>query len=382
MKTVPSELACRRALELTKAALHGTVPDKNLFAGAGEKEWIELFELSAVQGVMALSLNGTLQLPKDLQPPFELKMRWVASMEVVEKRYRYCLETVEKLSARFKENNIRMLLFKGLSLSRLYPVPCTREFGDIDIFLCGKAREGDALLEQIADRKHSSKKNVNFSYRGTLIENHHTFLYHSILRGFQRSENLEKRLVTVLTKAGFMGEGEPAESNRTNGTLLFPPPDFDALYVSLHMLSHFPFGIALRHFCDLTVLFTAYKGKIDFSQYREALSEAGLSRVADAFVSLSVRYLGLKPEDAPPYQSDLALEDRIWNNVLSPPFFPLAIQKHTSFSIFIQKVRFLLSGYWKFELIYPGKYWKRILRSIFPARKSLTNHDIVNCEFI
>ena len=366
MKTTLSELTCRRMLELTKAALHGTAPDENLFVDAGEVDWIELFEQSAKQGVMVLSLNGAMQLPKDLQPPLTLKLRWVASLEAVEKRYKHCLETAEKLSAQFKENNIRMLLFKGFSLSRLYPVPSSREFGDIDIFLCGKAREGDALLEQIADRKHhSSKKNVNFSYRGTLIENHHTFLYHSILRGFHHNENLEKRLMKLLTEAGILEEMSSVTSEPASETLLFPPPGFDALYVTLHMLSHFPFGIVLRHLCDLTVLFTAYKGKIDFSSYREALSEASLSKVADVFLSLSIKYLGLKQEDAPPHQSDEVLEDRIWNDILYPTLLMLPVKKRTFFTIFIQKVLYIVSGYWKFELVFPGKYWKRIFRSIF-----------------
>ena len=360
-----SELNSRRMLALTKTALHGTNPDEDLFINVGETDWNELFEHSALQGIIVLSLEGAMRLPKQLQPPLPLKLRWIASVEAIEKRYRHCRETAEKLSARFRENNIRMLLFKGLALSRFYPTPASREFGDIDIFLCGKAKEGDALLEGIARKSPSSKKHVNFSYRGILIENHHTFLNRNSYKSFYRSEVLEQRLMTILTEAGITGDEALAGSESGNETLLFPPPDFDALFVTLHLLAHLPSKIVLRHLCDLTVLFTAYQGKIDFSLYRNALSESGLLQLAGAFISLSVQHLGLNPEYAPPYESDLSLENLLWNDLLNPEVFPLAKDKRTLFNVFVHKTRLLRSNYWKSELVFPGKYGKRILYSMY-----------------
>ena len=366
MKNVLSEITTQRLLALTRAALLGTDPDEKLFINAVEADWTELFELSVVQGVMVLSLNGSLRLPKDIQPPFNLKLRWIASAETVEKRYRHSLETAEKLYANFKENNIRMMLFKGLSLSRLYPVPYSREFGDIDIFLCGKSKEGDAVLKNLACKNpNSSKKNTNFNYRGILIENHYTFLNHVKYYSFHNSEILENRLLSILNKAGFIGDAELVESYQKDESLLFPPPDFNALYVILHLITHLSSKIVLRYLCDITILFTAYKGKIDFSLYQDALSDAGLFKIASAIISLSVRYLGLNPNDAPPYESDLSLENRIWNDMLNPEIPPFPKEKRNLINIFIHKIRLLRSNYWKYELVFPGKFRKRILHSIF-----------------
>ena len=360
-----SELTPPRMLALTKAALHGTAPDENLFVDAGEAGWVELFELSVAQGVMVLSLYGAMRLPKELQPPRSLKLRWVASVEAVEKRYRHCLETAEKLAACFRENHIRMLLFKGIALSRLYPVPSSREFGDIDIFLCGKAKEGDALLEEITDQKRpASRKHVAFSYRGVLIENHHTFLNHRYYNRFHRSEALEKQLMLLLAEAGIMADTELVPSRSRDVALLFPSPDFDALFVTLHMFAHLPGKIVLRYLCDLTVLFTAYQGKIDFSLYRDALSEAGLLKLADVFISLSIKHLELNPAYAPPYESDASLEDRLWNDLLNPKVPPLPKEKRTGFNVFIYKIRLLRSSYWKSKLVFPGKFGKKIFHSM------------------
>lgn len=356
-------------LALTKAALHGTKLDENIFVGVGETDWNELFEQSAIQGVMVLALIGTMKLPKELQPPLSVKLRWIASVDAVKKRYRHYLETAKELSASFKKNNIRMLLIKGFALSRLYLEPDSREFGDIDIFLCGKAKEGDVFLKRLAViDSHSTKKHTGFYYKEIMIENHYTFLNHGYPQSFKHNQSLERQLLKLLTEAGLMEEPNFTESDQTDETLLFPPPDFDALFVTLHLIVHLLNGIMLRHLCDLTVLFTAYKGQIDFSLYRNTLSDAGLLRLADAFISLSVRYLGLNPEYVPGYESDPVLENRLWNDLLNSDIPPIPEEKRNLYSVFLHNMRLFRSRYsarhWKSELVFPGRYWKRFLRSM------------------
>ena len=372
MRTAWSELTVQRMLALTKAALHETAPDENLFAGAGETDWNETFELSAAQGVMVLSFTGAMRLPKELHPPFQLKLRWIAGIEAVEKKYLHYLETAKDLSTRFKENNIRMMVFKGFALAGLYPIPHSREFGDIDIFLCGKSNEGDTVLEQIAKKKgkssrknvDTSTKNINYTYRGVLIENHHTFLYHAYYKSFYKGNDLEKALLTMLKEAGITGNENTDASHPVNDSILFPPPEFNALHTLLHLLSHLPTNIVLRHLCDLVVVFKAYKGKIDFSVYRDLLSEAKLLKVTDAIISLSVRYLGLNQEDAPPYESDVLLENRLWNDMLNPQVPSLPLEQRTLPGVIIYNTRSITSNLWKYRLLYHGRLWKMVIHYI------------------
>ena len=360
MTNVVSEFTAKRTLALIKAALHETVPDDNLFDDLGESDWEEIFKLAVVQGVLVLSLNGAMLLPKELQPPHALKLRWIVGVDGVEKRYLHRVKAAEELAAYFRKNNIRMLLFKGIALARLYPVPSCREFGDIDIFLFGKAKEGDVLLRSIAGKNLlASEKHKDFIYKGILIENHHTFLD----SGSRQNDLLEKRLMMILEKAG-MTENRAA-SVSPDETILFPPPDFDALYVMLHLLVHWTCRISFRFLCDLTVLFTAYKGKIDFSLYRDSLSEVGLLKLSDIFISLSVKYFGLNPEYVPPYETDLTLENRIWNDILNPEEPSLPEEKQTLVNVIIHKIRLLCSRYWKSELVFPGQFGKKILFSTF-----------------
>ena len=360
-----SGLNSQRLLCLVKAALHDTTPADKLFINTLDADWQTLFEHSALQGVMVLTFYGAMRLPQALQPPHALKMRWIASVESVEKRYGQLLETANDIADFFKENHIRMLLFKGLALSKFYPVPGSREFGDLDIFLFGKAKEGNALLNRITGKSAlSAKKHDSHTYRGIVIENHHSFLNHGLESILLHSETLEKRLLGILANAGISGEPACPAYGQSGANLLFPPPDFDVLFVTLHILANIPVRMVLRYFCDLTVLFTAYKGIVDFSFYRNTLSEAGLIKPVNAIISLSVRYLGLNPAYAPPYESDKVLEDRLWNELLNPAVTPPPLEKRNIYTICKHKIRLFRSNRWKYELIYPGNFRKRIRYSV------------------
>lgn len=70
------------------------------------------------------------------------------------------------MAAVFAENGIRLLLLKGLGLSRNYPVPAHRECGDIDIYLFGASDEGDRLLLQMGAQPISTFRNIH-PIRGT-----------------------------------------------------------------------------------------------------------------------------------------------------------------------------------------------------------------------
>ena len=361
-----SECNSQRMIALTAAALYGTSPDASIFSDADGTDWQALMEHCAAQGVTVLSLTGAMRLPEQLQPPFALKLSWIARVDAIEKHCRHISETAATLAANFREHAIRMLIIKGLSLSRLYPLPYSREFGDLDIFLCGKSKEGDAILKQLTGKKgFDSKKHVCYNYRGVHIENHHTFLNHQGVSFFHHSKMLEKRLQQILADAGLAEETGLADAAPANESLLFPPPAFNVLFVMLHMLAHLHRKIVLRYLCDLAVLFTAYRGMIDFTFFRDSLTEAGLTKPADALISLTVRHLGLNPEDAPPYRSDRALEDRIWNDMLHPAFSPPPKENRSFRNVFSYKMRILRSDRWKYELVFPGKFLQRIIYSVF-----------------
>lgn len=110
--------------------------------------------------------DGMERLPEELRPPRDIRLRWALTAEEQEKRYRRQQKKAAKMAAAFAENGIRMLVLKGLGLSRDYPVPAHRECGDIDIYLFGASDEGDRLLLQMGAQPISTFRNIR-PIRGT-----------------------------------------------------------------------------------------------------------------------------------------------------------------------------------------------------------------------
>ena len=100
--------------------------------------WERIYRMAADHGLSAVVWDGICRLPAAQQPPRETRIRWALSAEKLEERYRHQQQTASKLAARFSEEGLRMLLLKGLGLSRDYPIPEHRECGDIDIYLYGR----------------------------------------------------------------------------------------------------------------------------------------------------------------------------------------------------------------------------------------------------
>lgn len=336
-------------LSLLKSALWNTAPDEKLFVHTEETVWKKIMDLSMKQGVKAIALDGAMKLPKELQPPRNLRLAWAAFVDKVERNYAYRVSIAKELSELFAKNGMKMLLFKGLSLSQHYPVPEHREFGDLDIYLFGKHDEGNKLLVENGAKRENFNipKHTVLHYKNVMIENHIFFLDMADTPKIQVLENKLRKLAV----------------SDENQALLFPKPAFLTLFLMCHAIRHFTYTTHFRSFCDWAVFLNAHQGKLDFSSYRQDLSEAGFLKVADAFTALTVKYFGLNPEFAPPFENNFELEDEIFINGIfsmmpvnpAQPFYKKLIFKAYRFK---RRLKY-------YEMLYPGKTYRRIWYAIY-----------------
>ena len=337
---------------LLKSSIRNKVLDESFFLVFSEAEWKEVYRLAVEQGIMAFVFDSVMCLPEDLKPPRSLKLSWAISAEVVEKRYTKQLSAAHDLAFFFRENNINMLLFKGLSFAQYYPIPSHREFGDFDIYLFGKYKEGSELLiRQGLKKNHRDPKHTALTYKGLLVENHKNFLS---LHRYSHLKKLENRLLELSDKS--LKSSFPDD-------ISFPIPDFNALFMMCHAIIHFPSSLVLRYLCDWSVFLESNKGKIDFINYKKSLSEAGLLKISDAITALAVRFLELSPDAAPDFASDSDLEDKILLDMLNPHL--LRSKNPSKWDILKYKFGLLNSRRWKYELVNPNGYRRFILNSIF-----------------
>lgn len=193
------------------------------------------------------------------------------------------------MAAAFAENGIRMLVLKGLGLSRDYPVPAHRECGDIDIYLFGASDEGDRLLLQMGAQPYFDvPKHSSHTWDGILIENHRTILN---VRRNRSERELNALLTAVLEQEGVCEIGE---------NIAVPPATFNAIYLLRHAAVHYQKeGIAVRHLCDWACFLERHGHEIDRQLFHKALNDYRLDRFEALMTAAAVRYLGAEvPEPA------------------------------------------------------------------------------------
>jgi len=342
---------------LLKLALWNKVPDQALFENSDEALWNNVYHLSSIHGLGAIALDGIRLLPKELQPPRSVKLRWMIHVNSTESKYEQTLTVANEIAGLLAENNIQILIFKGLGLAQFYPVPAHRSFGDIDCYLFGKQEEGDRILVKAgAVEDHNTEKHNALLYKGILIENHRYFLTED--NRYYNLPVLEDQLMKTIANGNFL-------NNPLVNKALFPPPGFDILFILCHTYGHYIMdGLFLRHLCDWAVFLKANKGKIDFEAYRQIIARSNLTKFSDAFTALTVKYLDLEPELAPPYGSDPEYENRILQESFDP-----SIRDNFNRLSFLQivklKINRLKSRKWKYEEATGMNYYKAIIHSIY-----------------
>ena len=279
----------------------GDTPD---IGGLTDDRWRELYTAASSQGVSALVWDGIRRLPPESQPSRELRLRWAYNVERIERRYGQQRRRAAELAAAYAEAGIRTVVLKGLAVSRLYPVPEHRPCGDLDCFLCGDYERGNRVAEQVgAEVKRDFYKHSHIVFRGLTVENHR---FCTAVRGSRRAKRFERHLQRLLAEGPLSCIPETA--------LLVPPPDFNALFLVKHALSHFlTEGISL-HLCDWAVFIDREGDAVDWTAFRKVAAEDRLLRFAEILSDLSVRYLGVARNPLP--AGVQALADRVLDNIL------------------------------------------------------------------
>ena len=247
----------------------GDTPD---IGGLTDDRWRELYTAASSQGVSALVWDGIRRLPPESQPSRELRLRWAYNVERIERRYGQQRRRAAELAAAYAEAGIRTVVLKGLAVSRLYPVPEHRPCGDLDCFLCGDYERGNRVAEQVgAEVKRDFYKHSHIVFRGLTVENHR---FCTAVRGSRRAKRFERHLQRLLAEGPLSCIPETA--------LLVPPPDFNALFLVKHALSHFlTEGISLRHLCDWAVFIDREGDAVDWTAFRKVAAEDRLLRFGD-----------------------------------------------------------------------------------------------------
>lgn len=337
-----------------RSVLWGEPVCAEAYASLSDKEWKKLFTMSAKQGVLAIVYDVISTLPRESQPPRNVNLQWVLSVEAVENRYEMQRKTSSLLAELFAEQGLQTIVMKGLAIGTYYPEPAHRECGDLDCFLGDGYELGNQICEQIGAKvSRDYYKDSTIRYRGLMVENHRFFLP---IRGSRRMKQLERHLENIAI--GDMVNYVPSTK------LIVPSPDFNALFLTMHGLNHFlSEGIKLRHILDWALLLKAEQNNIDWESFYRWCDRMNMMRFANALTAISVNYLGLKISNnsiivESPYM-DIVLDDTLnqENNVFN--------KGYSSWRARFVQVRNRFSFVWKYHKIYQKSMLWELAKSGF-----------------
>jgi len=341
-------------LELLRAALWQTPPDAALFVDVDDDFWQKIMRKAAQHSVFALAFDGALLLPKDLQPPRNLQLAWIAAVDKIEKNFSYKLSVLQQMETIFTENGIKMLLFKGFSLANCYPTPEHREFGDLDIYLFGKHKQGNKLLlKNGATQDYCSYKHLCVVFKNVLIENHAFFLNTHDSWKIKKSDKILKKIIA---------EGDYQNWNEF-------PVDFQALFYMFHTIHHFSWeAFSIKLITDLAAFWKSNLEKINIEQYRQTLKSVGLLKQADAVTSLIVNLLHIDKKFVPPFETDQKYEEKVLYYMFHHYIPPK--NKDGFFSNLKIKWNRFFHRAKSYKLIYPKENYKRFISSTISNLKN------------
>ena len=314
-------------------------------------DWQRLYELSKRQGLAAIVFDGISAVmvrlnDKSLGMPRQLKLRWLSLLDSIENKYDHQYKVVQKLAQIVTSQNMPSVLFKGVTLSLLYPIPNHRQCGDIDIYaLDGR---GDSLDKAIVDAGGKlldvSPKHSELTLGDVMIEGHRYFVQRYFSK---RAKWLDNRLVECANNSDTFIEGTK---------LYAPNVQFDTLFVIYHAANHFKFeGISLRHIVDWC--FVVKRANCNISE----VAQLGLEHFSAVLCRIGRDCLGFDFPDSI-CQCDELTYQRVLNDILGSDLNK-SDENVSLFTLLKRKYERFSSRRWVYKLL-GDTYWGGIVNSV------------------
>lgn len=307
-------------------------------------QWEKIFHLSYPHHLTALLYDSIRKLPQNGGLPSDMLLKFAVVTDKIEREYLHKRQVVAELSRFYRQHGITMMLLKGVGLSEYYPVPCHRSFSDVDIFLYGETQKADRLLKQEFSIKicNDVHHHTTFKYKGVLVENHYDFINTHDHRSAKQLDAVFKQLAA-----------EPGRIIEIGGeSVVLPSANFNALFLMRHMAAHYAAErISLRHLCDWMMFLNREHTHIDFKQVELFYRQFNLYKFADAVNGILIDRLGLDAAMLPPFERNHELENRIFNDIVSPEF-QIKRPAAGTMRIVVWKIRRFIANRWKHKIIY------------------------------
>ena len=269
-------------------------PAKEIPGSLKEVDWKELYAIAKKQCLVGVLFDGIKKLPVEyVGMKKELLLQWMAESQMLEKANVRLNDAAIHVSEWFRKKGFRTCILKGQGNAMMYPNPCSRMPGDIDIWVEGGDKRVISFVRSISPHEKACYHHIEFpSYKGVEVEVHYR---PSFLLCFWHNRKLQKYYERVkeeqFSHRVMLGE---------QGEIAIPTAEFNLIFQLTHIFSHLMNeGIGLRQLVDYYyVLCDFYKVYQNFSNPSVSLSNGSST------FSPSPSSMVFTPPSVPPFPGD------------------------------------------------------------------------------
>ena len=239
------------------------------------------------------------------------------SRQIVMQSYRLLFLTKYVVSI-LKQNDISVIVLKGVATGSLYPVPEMRKSGDVDLLVPNNIPE--AVIRKVmlaAGFRLSEAQHANHHIAFVTEEGIHVEIHTMLAEPFAY-----KKLNRAIAKHGTMcwKHLHVAEIMGVEFPILDKP--FHAYELLLHMLQHFMYaGFGLKLLCDWVMIWRVNWSQEEKDLFNSLIEEAGLSVFSDAITAVCQKFLGLSTEDNDLLINQTDMADKMLREILDAEEF-------------------------------------------------------------
>lgn len=297
-------IAEKQFLELYKMGVWNTTISVELFKK--KVDWKHISELATMQTMNGIITHSVSKMPSDLRPQASIYFNMLAQTQHIIAENKKMNEVFRELYHKCEELGLQVFLLKGQSVAQYYPDPLLRTSGDIDLFFPDKdhyekaktqlysALNGGVIHEDV-NRKHA-----HFMYKNILVE------LHGSIHG---AINVKSSKYTQTWVDNCFLTQQPLKGKMADDEMLFPSPNFDALFIFIHYVRHyFSSAVGLRQITDWMLYYKAQKHNINEKELLSDLHKLGLTKVWSVFSTMVVNHLGCPKNIIPLYNEKYSKE--------------------------------------------------------------------------
>ena len=348
-------------LQLVRLGI-GTSNDTKI---SNDIDWVQLKNLADEQGLTAVVLDGITSLSSlsSVQgPPRIEKLQWIGEVDFsYERYYATYKDAISSLAGFYNRHGYKMMVLKGYACSLDWPKPNHRPCGDIDIWLFGRQKEADAVLEEwfksssgstcspsVQEFKIDSSHHHHtvFTWNGVAVENHYDFVNVHQNRTNASLEKIFKKL----------GEDDARFVDVIGERVYLPSPNLHALFLLKHAALHFvSTELTFRQVLDWAFFVEKHGKEVDWEWLLSVIEKHGMMPFLNIINAICVEEFGFDASLFPTVQYDPSVKDRVVNEIFASVYD--GDKDPNIFSRNINRFRRWKGNAWKHKLCYKESMW-------------------------